>query len=161
VVTGGSVTIRIAGSTGAYFELQRQRIQRDRRVGLARVNADERLVEHRHVSPATAGSITTSDDSLFVGAVATDYGGTNLAPVAGNSFTLIGSSTNGSFHQTGAERSKDRHRRLDGQPVCLARDDEPERLVRVSRRVQGRLGQTASSAARRSRSDLPSDHQPR
>jgi hypothetical protein len=106
VLVGGSVTIRIAGSTGAYFELNVNEYSTIDVSGSRVSTPTSNSTNTAGVSPATAPSITTSDDSLFVGAVATDYGGTNLAPVAGNAFTLIGSSTNGSLHQTGASVRK-------------------------------------------------------
>jgi hypothetical protein len=106
VTAGGSATIRIAGSTGAYFELNVNEYSGADVSGTRVSGTPTAGSSNTGTSPATAGGVTTSGDSLFIGAVATDYAGTNLAPVAGNSFTLIGSSVNGSLHQTGASVRK-------------------------------------------------------
>jgi hypothetical protein len=106
VLVGGSVTIRIAGSTGAYFELNINEYSSVDVSGTRVAGTPTSGSSNTGTSPATAAGVTTSSDSLFIGAVATDYAGTNLAPVAGNSFTLIGSSVNGTLHQTGASVRK-------------------------------------------------------
>jgi hypothetical protein len=106
VVTGGSATIRVGGGAGDFFWLQVNEYSGMDNTS-SRVNGvGASGSSNTGTSPATAGSITSTGDALFVGAVATDYGGTNLAPVAGNSYTLIGSSTNGSLHQSGADARK-------------------------------------------------------
>jgi hypothetical protein len=106
VTAGGSATIRIAGSTGAYFELNVNEYSSVDVSGTRVAGTPTSGSSNTGTSPATAAGVTTSSDSLFIGAVATDYAGTNLAPAAGNSFTLIGSSVNGSLHQTGASVRK-------------------------------------------------------